>query len=899
MTKMQTEGRVLFVALVLVTTLAGAAWAADAPDLLNYQGVLRDASNGPLEGSHDMTFRFFTAEVGGSEILVDTHDTLNDNPVTVTGGMFNVALGGGTIIDGSGPGIFVSLRKVFKVYQEVYLDVEVNGEVLVPRVRVIAAAYAMNASNLGGKAPGEFLDTSSTTQTKTGPLSIDASSVGTSIGVEGLGQQSGGYFRDSDASGYAYTGFGDYGVRGFGNASGGYFRDANSTGYAQVGHGDYGVQGYGNTAGAYFQDLDHGGRAYVGYGTYGVYGSGSESGGYFEDSDDGTMADVGSGPFGIYARGHGAGGLFLETDGTGQALVAANDLGIDGVGQDAGAYFGDSDGSGAAWVAYGDLGIMAQGTEAGGYFRHPSLWAEAWLAKAPYGIEATSSVAGGYFHEMDGSGFALVGYEEKGIHAGGDEFGGHFYDKNNSGKAWVGREDLGIDARGWQAGGYFEDSSESGFAFVGYGNEGISAHGNVQGGYFQDDDSSGQAHVAYGDRGIWAKGTLAGATFSHPDNITFWADVATPTHKITGNGALGFVQNHPYDENRVIVYTAPEGDEAAVYHRGTARLVDGQARVPLGETFRWVANPDIGLTAHLTPRGNWSDLYVESITTEELVVRAVDGPGDATFDYFVFGLRLGFEELAVVDAKHREAPLPPTDVIQSSYAQQPELRSYNALERFRSTAVDLTGAAPDLSRAAALRQAVLESGRQDMGKVDPAAERADRASALDSVVSAPEVIAKDEADSGATPDDAPATSGFPVAPVDPEQEEGPETWDSLTMFPVSEVVEPGDLLILDPDSPGTLRRSDMAADPSVVGIAAAEPVMDEGQLRVELVDSLFAVVAADATYGAIYPGDLLMTSPTPGHAMTAVDPAPGTVVAKALEPLESGTARIKILLMSR
>ncbi len=60
----------------------------------------------------------------------------------------------------------------------------------------------------------------------------------------------------------------------------------------------------------------------------------------------------------------------------------------------------------------------------------------------------------------------------------------------------------------------------------------------------------------------------------------------------------------------------------------------------------------------------------------------------------------------------------------------------------------------------------------------------------------------------------------------------------------------------------------------------------------------------DAEYGAIAVGDLLVTSPTPGHAMRS-DPLtlgelswhrPGTVLGKALEPLHTGRGEILVLL---
>jgi hypothetical protein len=51
-------------------------------------------------------------------------------------------------------------------------------------------------------------------------------------------------------------------------------------------------------------------------------------------------------------------------------------------------------------------------------------------------------------------------------------------------------------------------------------------------------------------------------------------------------------------------------------------------------------------------------------------------------------------------------------------------------------------------------------------------------------------------------------------------------------------------------------------------------------------------------YGAIELGELLTTSPTPGHAMKADDPlkAFGTVIRKALRPLKEGQGLILILI---
>jgi hypothetical protein len=63
-------------------------------------------------------------------------------------------------------------------------------------------------------------------------------------------------------------------------------------------------------------------------------------------------------------------------------------------------------------------------------------------------------------------------------------------------------------------------------------------------------------------------------------------------------------------------------------------------------------------------------------------------------------------------------------------------------------------------------------------------------------------------------------------------------------------------------------------------------------------------IKADAKFGAIRPGDLLVTSPTRGHAMRSkpvkvgghLVHRPGTVIGKALEALPKGQGEILVLL---
>ncbi|GAG27338.1 unnamed protein product, partial [marine sediment metagenome] len=101
------SARTLTILSAVVLAVSGMAIAAVPPALVNYQGVLRDNLDNPLDGDHDMVFRFFDADggatcVGGNLLLTDSHlVSPGTGAVTVTGGLFNADLGGGNITPGT------------------------------------------------------------------------------------------------------------------------------------------------------------------------------------------------------------------------------------------------------------------------------------------------------------------------------------------------------------------------------------------------------------------------------------------------------------------------------------------------------------------------------------------------------------------------------------------------------------------------------------------------------------------------------------------------------------------------------------------------------------------------------------------------------------------------------
>lgn len=126
-------------------------------------------------------------------------------------------------------------------------------------------------------------------------------------------------------------------------------------------------------------------------------------------------------------------------------------------------------------------------------------------------------------------------------------------------------------------------------------------------------------------------------------------------------------------------------------------------------------------------------------------------------------------------------------------------------------------------------------------------------------------------------------------------------------FDVSGVVklDPGTVMVL--GNKGALSESQQAYDKRVAGVISGagdyKPgiVLDKRQTPgnrqpIALLGKVFCKV--DAQFGAIEVGDLLTTSPTPGHAMKTSDPfkAFGAVIGKALRPLKEGQGLIPILI---
>lgn len=133
---------------------------------------------------------------------------------------------------------------------------------------------------------------------------------------------------------------------------------------------------------------------------------------------------------------------------------------------------------------------------------------------------------------------------------------------------------------------------------------------------------------------------------------------------------------------------------------------------------------------------------------------------------------------------------------------------------------------------------------------------------------------------------------------------GADCAEEFEIAATAETGGPGTVMILTDN--GALQPSKDAYDRKVAGVISGagdcRPALILGRRGVSPKRGPLALVGkvyckADAQYGSIEIGDLLTTSPTPGHAMRAADPSKafGAVIGKALRPLRSGQGLVPII----
>ena len=131
--------------------------------------------------------------------------------------------------------------------------------------------------------------------------------------------------------------------------------------------------------------------------------------------------------------------------------------------------------------------------------------------------------------------------------------------------------------------------------------------------------------------------------------------------------------------------------------------------------------------------------------------------------------------------------------------------------------------------------------------------------------------------------------------------------DLAEWVPATTDMTPGTVVVLNPERSNEVMPSGRSYDTAVAGVVSAQPgiILGEGGPSKEQIATTGRVkVRVDATSSPIRIGDLLVTSNKPGVAMKSIPldlqgvaiHRPGTVLGKALEPLEGGEGEILVLL---
>src|SRR5688572_13817947 len=133
---------------LIVLLLSLPLFAADVPQIINFQGRLTDTNNNPTSGSIDFQFRLYSAVSGGTQLPAGSPWS-ESQTLTVTNGVFNAPIGLVTPIPYS---VFQSTN--------IYLQITVEGENLAPRELLVTSPFAFSAQSLAGRTYDAFVDTS-------------------------------------------------------------------------------------------------------------------------------------------------------------------------------------------------------------------------------------------------------------------------------------------------------------------------------------------------------------------------------------------------------------------------------------------------------------------------------------------------------------------------------------------------------------------------------------------------------------------------------------------------------------------------------------------------------------------------------------------------------------------
>jgi hypothetical protein len=253
------------------------------------------------------------------------------------------------------------------------------------------------------------------------------------------------------------------------------------------------------------------------------------------------------------------------------------------------------------------------------------------------GVDAYTTTSGAFlpwFSAVYGSATTLTTFGYL-----GGIYGAYGMDQNSGNFGFLGDSDVGVQGEngngnyGWLGGGV---TGAGGVRSNGnYGYLGSTYYGVY--GYVTDSESHGVYGYSRYNRGVFGVSDYGYAGY-------FTGNVHV-TGDLSASGTKPFIQPHPKDASKEIVYIALEAPEAVIMLRGTAQLRNGKSVIELPEHFHVVAAEE-GMQVQVTPySADTFGLAVVERSRVKIVVKELkNGQGNFKFDYFITAIRAGFEK---------------------------------------------------------------------------------------------------------------------------------------------------------------------------------------------------------------------------------------------------------------
>src|SRR3989304_3706495 len=141
-TFIKTSAISFFIVIFFLSFSSKSFAATGIYEVVNFQGKVVNKTPGTnvTNGNYDFTFKIFSVASAGSVIWTENFNTTNGNQLTVTDGIFRVALGSVCTFGGGSCQGNTNSAVDFNS-DSLYLDITFNGETFGTRVRLTAVPY--------------------------------------------------------------------------------------------------------------------------------------------------------------------------------------------------------------------------------------------------------------------------------------------------------------------------------------------------------------------------------------------------------------------------------------------------------------------------------------------------------------------------------------------------------------------------------------------------------------------------------------------------------------------------------------------------------------------------------------------------------------------------------------